>query len=978
MQFSTTALIRFFQFIEQIESETYPETEMNIHSEITELAIQRLQSLYPLREGVKILDVGCGQGPALQHFKSVGAQAIGITLNQTDVDVCREKGFDVYKMDQSFLDFESGSFDVVWARHVIEHSVIPLYTLREFRRVLKRNAMLYLEVPGSDTDCRHAWNPNHYSVFSRNSWLALLTKAGFECVDGREYNFEVDAGKDAYWGYYCRPREDHVPAEKMVDVNLQPFYSNFNNTNLSQPVTAAPEHHVPIEELEYLADCINQGRLDEAESIAQSQTERSPAEGMSWKLYGVLLKLQGRAVEALIAMQKAVALLPLDASVHSNVGVCLNDLGRLDEAEASLRRALTIEPAYLQAHNNLGIALKGLGRMDEAKASYLQALKLDPDFAEAYCNLGVVLKDLGQLQDAETSYRHALELRPDYSDAHNNLALLLNGQGHSTAALQTIMQSLRIRETVDTKNIFVECVKKLNYVSDPDELQPYLVRALTEPWGRPIELVHTCTVVLKLDRYISTIVSRAVTAWPSRLPASELFENGTLATLSKNRLLSALLGSVPICDLELERFLTLARTVLLENASKARLAADHEDSELEFYVALANQCFINEYVFLCPEAESNSAGKLRDSINVALNNNDRIPVIILLAVAAYYPLHSLPGADRLLSIQWPDVVADVLRLQLLEPLEEFHERDKIQQLTTIENDVSRLVQGQYESNPYPRWVKAPSAGNSMTIVLFLHQKFPLVDLRRQELSSTAEILVAGCGTGQHPIGTAQRFRNARVLAVDLSVSSLCYAKRKTREMGITSIDYAQADILKLDAIGRTFDLIESCGVLHHLADTWHGWQILVSLLRPGGFMKLGFYSRIARRNITQIRKYIAEKSYGATVADIREYRQELLKNANKPDVDSVVKTSDFFSTSSCRDLLFHVQEHCLSLLEIDLFLKNNNLIFLGFEIDEQVRAAYIRRFPADPAATDLVQWHAFENDNPDTFFGMYQFWIQKA
>jgi hypothetical protein len=33
--------------------------------------------------------------------------------------------------------------------------------------------------------------------------------------------------------------------------------------------------------------------------------------------------------------------------------------------------------------------------------------------------------------------------------------------------------------------------------------------------------------------------------------------------------------------------------------------------------------------------------------------------------------------------------------------------------------------------------------------------------------------------------------------------------------------------------------------------------------------------------------------------------------------------------------------------------------------------------PNDPAATDLGQWQIFENENPDTFSSMYQFWIQK-
>ena len=55
----------------------------------------------------------------------------------------------------------------------------------------------------------------------------------------------------------------------------------------------------------------------------------------------------------------------------------------------------------------------------------------------------------------------------------------------------------------------------------------------------------------------------------------------------------------------------------------------------------------------------------------------------------------------------------------------------------------------------------------------------------------------------------------------------------------------------------------------------------------------------------------------------------------------------------------------------------NNLQFLGFEIELNVRRHYARQFPGDVAMTDLAQWHRFEMDNPGTFIKMYQFWMQK-
>ena len=88
----------------------------------------------------------------------------------------------------------------------------------------------------------------------------------------------------------------------------------------------------------------------------------------------------------------------------------------------------------------------------------------------------------------------------------------------------------------------------------------------------------------------------------------------------------------------------------------------------------------------------------------------------------------------------------------------------------------------------------------------------------------------------------------------------------------------------------------------------------------------------------------------------------------------MAKYSDFFSTSECRDLLFHVQEHQLTIPEIKAFLRDQRLIFLGFA--NPPAQTYRARFP-DPAMTDLDNWHTFETDNPKTFVNMYQFWIQK-
>jgi hypothetical protein len=46
-------------------------------------------------------------------------------------------------------------------------------------------------------------------------------------------------------------------------------------------------------------------------------------------------------------------------------------------------------------------------------------------------------------------------------------------------------------------------------------------------------------------------------------------------------------------------------------------------------------------------------------------------------------------------------------------------------------------------------------------------------------------------------------------------------------------------------------------------------------------------------------------------------------------------------------------------------------------LDPRALCQYRARFTDDPAATNLRNWTRFEADNPDTFSGMYRFWIQK-
>ena len=536
--------------------------------------------------------------------------------------------------------------------------------------------------------------------------------------------------------------------------------------------------------------------------------------------------------------------------------------------------------------------------------------------------------------DAARVYKRLLLLKPDHAQANNNLGAVLHAQGN-------------LREAS-------------NYFARSLSLMPQLLE-------QSIGVNATLLAVLPA---FGEAMRRTEMAWPTRLTIEQLLGSAGLPAIYDDPMLLCLMQSAPLRNIRFELVMTSLRLSLLDCASAGETASS---SVLAFTCALATQCFINEYIFATTADEDGKVELLKAALIDDLKSGATIAPFSVAAVAMYQPLYSLPDAQALLDRIWPPAVDEMVTLQLREPLQELQLRASIPRLTPIDDEVSQRVRHQYEENPYPRWVKAPAGIKPAPLDVTLRSKFPTAAFTPLGKTEAVDILVAGCGTS---LGArvAEACQGARVLAVDLSLSSLCYAKRKTSASHMDSIEYAQGDILKLGAIGRTFDMIDCQGVLHHMRDPFEGWRILLSLLRSGGVMHLGFYSEIARHDVAAARAYIAQHGYVATPADIRRVRHDLFKTP----IASVSRFNDFFSLSECRDLLFHVQEKCLTIPAIKAFIDGQGLKFIGFDLKDDVAKAFRAMFAdAGWSMSDLAKWDIIERNNPNTFASMYIFWVQK-
>jgi SAM-dependent methyltransferase len=602
------------------------------------------------------------------------------------------------------------------------------------------------------------------------------------------------------------------------------------------------------------------------------------------------------------------------------------------------------------------------GSLVKAERQYRQILDLLPSNADAESRLGAVLMAQGKTNQAIDHLERALALKPDLFEAYANLAQAHAAAGDAESAIHAMSRALELKETPQGRALFALYVKSARFRSDNSgRIRKLVLRALTEGWGPPRTLTGVCISLLKLNGVLNGCIARANAAWPARLPAAELFGAPSPAALTEDQLLRCLLECDPIADVGIERLLTSIRYAMLTIASGEDPAVSGRD--LQFYSALARQCFLNEYVYSLSEAEEVEALALQSALAARIKTGETVPALWPIAVGAYFPLHDLPDAQSLCDGTWPDCVEALIVQQIEEPAEERRIASTIPVLTKIESEVSRAVRRQYEENPYPRWVKMGPPEKSLSP-------------NDRPSQSVPDLLIAGCGTGLSIVEFSRLMGRTRVLAIDLSLASLSYAKRMVQKLGIADIEFAQADIMSLGSIGRDFDFIDSSGVLHHLADPWAGWRVLLSLLRPGGTMQVGLYSDLARRNVVAARALIAERGYRPIPQDIRRCREDIIA-ADDPLLKSLVLSGDLFTTSECRDLLFHVQEHRITIPEIQSFLAANNLNFAGFILDAATLRQFSARFPGPAALTDLDRWHDFETEAPNTFAAMYGFQVQK-
>ena len=142
------------------------------------------------REGLRVLDVGCGFGDLLIYLKSRGCEVAGVDLDARAAAVAAQAGVSVTVGHLQQCSFAEASYDTVVMCHSLEHVSDPLGDLKACVRLLRPGGILHVAVPngasaGLKVDAErwiHLSVPLHFWFFDPESLTAMMSRAGLEIV----------------------------------------------------------------------------------------------------------------------------------------------------------------------------------------------------------------------------------------------------------------------------------------------------------------------------------------------------------------------------------------------------------------------------------------------------------------------------------------------------------------------------------------------------------------------------------------------------------------------------------------------------------------------------------------------------------------------------------------------------------------------------------------------------------------------------
>jgi SAM-dependent methyltransferase len=153
----------------------------------------------PIKAGIRLLDVGCGEGSFIRLAARLGVIVEGIEPSKLGVAAAWRAGLQVFNgtAEQYVEKHGDERFDVITANHVLEHVHDPVRTLAAMKSLLADDGSIVITVPNAECyvsrSLRGNWHsadlPRHGVQFGKTSIREAGRRAGLRLADLKTYSF---------------------------------------------------------------------------------------------------------------------------------------------------------------------------------------------------------------------------------------------------------------------------------------------------------------------------------------------------------------------------------------------------------------------------------------------------------------------------------------------------------------------------------------------------------------------------------------------------------------------------------------------------------------------------------------------------------------------------------------------------------------------------------------------------------------------
>ncbi|MBU1129772.1 class I SAM-dependent methyltransferase [Patescibacteria group bacterium] len=185
---------------EKYDKDYYNRSGIGKSLEVVLIRLVNFGVLRGIKNGGKVLDLGCGQGVWLRYLRKKGFDGWGLDMSRVAIEeaIKRLGKKKLIVGNLKGAGFKKDFFDAVTCFHVLEHVKKADSLVKEVFRVLKKDGLFVLRLP--DFCCWEAklaedkWFHRdalyHVKNYDKRAIVKLLKKAGFGQIEGKPALFE--------------------------------------------------------------------------------------------------------------------------------------------------------------------------------------------------------------------------------------------------------------------------------------------------------------------------------------------------------------------------------------------------------------------------------------------------------------------------------------------------------------------------------------------------------------------------------------------------------------------------------------------------------------------------------------------------------------------------------------------------------------------------------------------------------------------